>query len=242
MVTHNIPSARVIGDDFAVLHEGRMLAHGTLRGARRQRASRWCRPSCARREAARWRHPARLAGIGVFVLGGLLLFTVGLFMIGDRQMAFAKKVTIYTEFKKITGLQPGGIVRVSGAKAGAITKIVPPSTPGGKFRVEFEITEDAASAGAHWTRSPRSKPRGSSAATISASAAAPTPRRRRRPARRLPSKEPFEIAELMQQMGDTIVKVNATIQTVNDVIDEMKVDVQRAVVVGRRHHRSSRTR
>jgi phospholipid/cholesterol/gamma-HCH transport system ATP-binding protein len=30
VVTHNIPSARVIGDDFAVLHAGRMLVHGTL--------------------------------------------------------------------------------------------------------------------------------------------------------------------------------------------------------------------
>jgi phospholipid/cholesterol/gamma-HCH transport system ATP-binding protein len=30
VVTHNIPSARVIGDDFAVLHEGRMLVQGTL--------------------------------------------------------------------------------------------------------------------------------------------------------------------------------------------------------------------
>ena len=30
VVTHNIPSARVIGDGFAVLHEGRMLASGTL--------------------------------------------------------------------------------------------------------------------------------------------------------------------------------------------------------------------
>jgi phospholipid/cholesterol/gamma-HCH transport system ATP-binding protein len=30
VVTHNIPSARVIGDDFAVLHEGRMLVHGTV--------------------------------------------------------------------------------------------------------------------------------------------------------------------------------------------------------------------
>ena len=57
--------------------------------------------------------PARLAGVGVFVIGGLCLFTVGLFMIGDRQMAFAKKFTVYTEFKKITGLQPGGIVRVA---------------------------------------------------------------------------------------------------------------------------------
>jgi hypothetical protein len=57
--------------------------------------------------------PARLAGVGAFVLGGLLLFTVGLFMIGDRQMAFAKTFTVYTEFKNITGLQPGAIVRVS---------------------------------------------------------------------------------------------------------------------------------
>jgi phospholipid/cholesterol/gamma-HCH transport system ATP-binding protein len=30
VVTHNIPSARVIGDDFAVLQEGRMLATGTI--------------------------------------------------------------------------------------------------------------------------------------------------------------------------------------------------------------------
>ena len=30
MVTHNIPSARVIGDVFAVLQDGRMLASGTL--------------------------------------------------------------------------------------------------------------------------------------------------------------------------------------------------------------------
>lgn len=30
VVTHNIPSARVLGDDFAVLHDGRMLVHGTI--------------------------------------------------------------------------------------------------------------------------------------------------------------------------------------------------------------------
>jgi phospholipid/cholesterol/gamma-HCH transport system ATP-binding protein len=30
IVTHNIPSARVIGDDFGVLHEGRLLASGSL--------------------------------------------------------------------------------------------------------------------------------------------------------------------------------------------------------------------
>ena len=35
---------------------------------------------------------ARLVGVGVFVLGTLLLFAIGLFMIGDRQMAFADEV------------------------------------------------------------------------------------------------------------------------------------------------------
>jgi phospholipid/cholesterol/gamma-HCH transport system ATP-binding protein len=30
IVTHNIPSARAIGDRFGLLHEGRMLASGTV--------------------------------------------------------------------------------------------------------------------------------------------------------------------------------------------------------------------
>lgn len=86
--------------------------------------------------------PARLAGVGVFVLTGLLLFAIGLFMIGDRQMAFAKKFTMYTEFAKITGLQPGALVRVSGAKAGSVEEILPPATPSAKFKIRMEITED----------------------------------------------------------------------------------------------------
>ena len=168
--------------------------------------------------------PARLVGIGVFVLGGLFLFTVGLFMIGDRQMAFAKKFTVNTEFKKITGLQPGGIVRVSGAKAGAITRIVPPNLPGGRFRVEFEVTEELHplvrmdSIAAIETEGLVG---GSFLGIGSGSAAAP-------PAvsgATIPSKEPFEIADLMKQMSDTVQKVN-------DTFDEMKGDVERAVASG----------
>ena len=73
------------------------------------------------------------------------------------------------------------------------------------------------------TRSPPSRPKGSWAAAISASAAAPTPRRRSAPDATIGSKEPFEISDLMQQMGDTIIKVNQT-------IDDMKGDVSSAVV------------
>jgi len=165
---------------------------------------------------------ARVAGVGVFVLGGLLLFAVGLFMIGDRQMAFAKKVTVYTEFKKITGLQPGALVRVSGAKAGSITQILPPDSPSGKFRVELEIVEalhrlvrtDSLATieteglvGGNYLGITT----GSDTAPIVAANAT------------IAGKEPLDVAELVQRMGDTVTKVN-------DVVDGMRDDVQRAVV------------
>ena len=166
--------------------------------------------------------PARLAGVGVFVLGGLLLFTVGLFMIGDRQMAFAKKFTVYTEFKKITGLQPGAIVRVRGAKAGAITQILPPNTPSEKFRVKVEISEDL-----------HQLVRTDSLATIETEglvggsylgigmgtdAAPPVASDGT-----IAGKEPFDVADLMQQMGDTIKKAN-------DTFDNMKAEVEGTVL------------
>jgi phospholipid/cholesterol/gamma-HCH transport system substrate-binding protein len=166
--------------------------------------------------------PARMAGVGVFVVGGLVLFAAGLFMIGDRQMAFAKKVTVYTEFKKITGLQPGALVRVSGAKAGSITQILPPDTPSGKFRVELEIVEalhrlvrtDSLATieteglvGGNYLGITT----GSDTAPIVAANAT------------LAGKEPLDVAELVQRMGDTVTKVNVA-------VDGMRDDVQRAVV------------
>ena len=152
-----------------------------------------------------------------------LLFALGLFMIGDRQMAFAKKFTVYTEFTKITGLQPGAIVRVLGAKAGSITQILPPSTPSEKFRVEARTRREPASAGAHrFDRHDRDR-RARGRQLSRHRHAAPTPLRRSRRTATIASKEPFEITDLMQQMGDTITKVNVT-------IDEMKGDVQSAVV------------
>jgi phospholipid/cholesterol/gamma-HCH transport system substrate-binding protein len=166
--------------------------------------------------------PARLAGVGVFVLGGLVLFAIGLFMIGDRQMAFAKKFTVYTEFKKITGLQPGAIVRVSGAKAGSITQILPPNTPSEKFRVKLEITENlhqlvrTDSVAAIETEGLV----GGSYLGIGTGTAAAAPVA---PNGTIAGKEPFDIADLMQQMADTIKRVN-------DTFDEMKAEVQGTVL------------
>ena len=107
VVTHNIPSARVIGDDVRRA-SGRAACSPAGRSRRSTPAtSRSFRRSCVPREAVRWRHQRDWRASACSCWAGSLLFAVGLFMIGDRQMAFATKFTVYTEFKKITGLQPG---------------------------------------------------------------------------------------------------------------------------------------
>jgi phospholipid/cholesterol/gamma-HCH transport system substrate-binding protein len=165
--------------------------------------------------------PARLVGVGLFVLAGLLLFGIGLFMIGDRQMAFTRKFTVYTEFRRITGLQPGALVRVSGAKAGSVTAIHVPAGPGGRFHVDLDIAEDL-----------HPLVRTDSVASIQTEGlvggnflsvstgtegAPPAPSHSA-----IASQEPFEIGDLLQQMSETVKAVNGTITLLQD-------DVQRAV-------------
>jgi phospholipid/cholesterol/gamma-HCH transport system substrate-binding protein len=110
---------------------------------------------------------------------------------------------------------------VSGARAGAIKKIVPPDAPGGKLQLELEIIEDlhplvrmdsVASIETEGLVGGSYLGVGSGTGGSPSASAGAT----------IPSREPFEIAELMQQMGDTVKKVNTT-------IDEMKGDLQRAV-------------
>jgi phospholipid/cholesterol/gamma-HCH transport system substrate-binding protein len=165
--------------------------------------------------------PARLAGIGVFVLGGLLLFTVGLFMIGDRQMAFAKKFTIYAEFARITGLQPGAIIRVSGAKAGTVKDIIPPSRPSEKFKLKLEIIEDLhplVRTDSLATIETEGLVGGSFLGVSTGSEQAPPATENST----IAGKEPFAINDLLQQASDTIKKVN-------EIIDGLTDDIQNAV-------------
>jgi len=164
---------------------------------------------------------ARLVGVGVFVITGVLLFAVGLFMIGDRQMAFSRRFTVYTEFARVSGLEPGAIVRVSGAKAGEVKDIEVPAGPAKKFRVRMEVTEDlhplirTDSVAAIQTEGLVG---GTFLAISTGSEQAPKAAENST----IPSQEPFEMADLLQQMSETVRKVNTT-------IDEMKDDVQYAV-------------
>src|SRR5690242_14313446 len=79
--------------------------------------------------------------VGVFLVGGALLFAVALFLIGSRKQMFAHHFEIYTTFNKVDTLQAGAKVRVSGMDAGQITDIQVPKTPGAQFRLKLEVDE-----------------------------------------------------------------------------------------------------
>jgi phospholipid/cholesterol/gamma-HCH transport system substrate-binding protein len=79
------------------------------------------------------------AVVGVFVLSAALLFSVGLFLIGDRQKAFAHHVDFFTALNDVNGISPGSKVRVSGFEAGEVTAIEIPDRPSDKFRVKLHV-------------------------------------------------------------------------------------------------------
>lgn len=84
----------------------------------------------------------RFAVVGAFLLGGLLLFAAGLFLIGDRRMLFQEQFELNTTFGKVTGLQIGSKVRMAGLDAGEVLEITIPSRPSDSFRVRMRLRED----------------------------------------------------------------------------------------------------
>lgn len=77
--------------------------------------------------------------VGVFLIGGAVLFALGLFLIGSSQGLFASHFTVYTGFNNIDTLVPGAKVRVSGMAAGQVAGIEVPKTPSSPFRLKLEI-------------------------------------------------------------------------------------------------------
>jgi phospholipid/cholesterol/gamma-HCH transport system substrate-binding protein len=84
----------------------------------------------------------RLAAVGAFVIGGLLLFAVGLFLIGNRRLLFIDTIDVYAEFQEVAALAKGGKVRVAGMDAGEVDEIQFPRGPSEKFRVKMRVRKD----------------------------------------------------------------------------------------------------
>jgi phospholipid/cholesterol/gamma-HCH transport system substrate-binding protein len=143
--------------------------------------------------------------IGLFVVGGLVLFGIGMFLIGDRHQVFARHIEYYSEFVNLAGLPTGAKVRVGGMDAGQVLVISVPDSPSSRFRVKWRI--DAKLSGLI---------RADSVATIGTEgvvgetfvAVLPGSARAARAASlaTIPSKEPAELSELLtrgnQLLGD----------------------------------------
>ena len=166
--------------------------------------------------------------IGLFVVGGLLLFGIGMIVIGDRHQAFARRTEYYSEFVNLAGLEKGAKVRVAGMDAGKVLAIGVPDSPSSRFRVKWRI--DAKLCGLV---------RSDSVATIETEGIVGGTYLAIRPGSvraieakalaTIPSKEPTELADLLArgngllEDADGMLKgVTTTVSNVNDVVVNLK--------------------
>lgn len=81
--------------------------------------------------------------LGLFVIVGIGLFVLGIFIIGKQQNMFNPVFSLYANFKNVSGLQVGNTVRFSGINIGTVDniEIVNDST----VKVEMMIKKDVQS-------------------------------------------------------------------------------------------------
>lgn len=61
--------------------------------------------------------------LGIFVTAGLVIFLVGIYFIGQKQLLFSKTIHIHTIYHDVNGLQIGNNVRFAGIDVGTIDNI-----------------------------------------------------------------------------------------------------------------------
>ena len=66
---------------------------------------------------------SREVKVGAFVLAGLCVVGLVIFLIGEERRAFAKKETYYTVFEDVQGLRRGSPVRMGGVDIGSVSEV-----------------------------------------------------------------------------------------------------------------------
>ena len=61
--------------------------------------------------------------LGIFITLGVMLFTIGIYFIGERQQIFRRTFRLSSVFKDVDGLEAGNNVRFSGINVGTIENI-----------------------------------------------------------------------------------------------------------------------
>lgn len=63
---------------------------------------------------------------GLFVAVGVLVFTLAIFLLGQKSALFARTTTLYVSFADISGLSVGAPVRLAGLEVGSVAKLTFP--------------------------------------------------------------------------------------------------------------------
>src|ERR1700735_4238561 len=79
--------------------------------------------------------------VGSFVAAGVMLFTVGIYMVGNRHQAFSRHTDFYTEFSSLDGISKGSKVRVAGMDAGEVIVVDVPESPSSRFLFQMRIDD-----------------------------------------------------------------------------------------------------
>jgi phospholipid/cholesterol/gamma-HCH transport system substrate-binding protein len=155
--------------------------------------------------------------VGVFLVGGLLLFAVGLFVIGSFNQVFGGHFNVYTDFTALDTLTKGARVRVSGMDAGQVSAIDIPKTPGSKFHLELKVDSKF-----------RGLVREDSVATIDTSGMVGdkfvdikmgSPNSPECEHCTLPSQAPFDMSALMKEGGGLVKSAKTTIDDIRNHAD-----------------------
>ena len=162
---------------------------------------------------------SKAVGAGAFVAIGALLFTAVVFMIGDRRMLFEDRFPVYTEYAKLGQLQVGSVVRVAGMNAGEVADIEVPRSPTDKFRVKMEVRDDL-----HPLIRTDSVATTQTEGLVGAIYVNIATGSQQAPevaeGGTIPSREPFSMADLLQQASDTISQVNQTVDMLSGDIEK----------------------
>ena len=166
--------------------------------------------------------------VGIFVVSGLILFSVGIFFVGNRNEAFSRHIQLYTEFSNLSGLTKGSKVRVAGMDAGEIVEVSVPDSPSSRFRIRFQIDDKL-----------RGLVRTDSMVTIATEGVVGATYLLVRPGSRdalaaaplttLPSQEPIDMSKLLEKGIGLLNDADATVKQVGAKLDGTLDGITRTV-------------
>ncbi len=175
--------------------------------------------------------------VGLFVVSGVTLFTVAIFLIGSSHRAFTHHFEVYADFANVSGLTKGAKVQVGGLDAGEVKDISVPPSPTSKFRLRLSLEQSVhglvrkdsvvtiATQGVVGDKLLMVQP-----GSVQAPEAAP--------GTTLPSKEPLDMSELLNKSAGLLNDASGTMKTVagklNGTLDAVTTTVNNAndLVVG----------